>query len=227
MKKRWKSVAGLAGALVLALALWKGETYTAVKTEEGAAPLQALEQVTPTSDAQGRTSEHFQIVEDSTEGFAAQTGEFDLSTATSVVVETNATVTRVKDGDTIVVKQTDGRDVTVRLLGVDTPETVDPRKTVQCFGKEASNFSKTTLDGTRIRLDADPQADERDKYGRLLRNVTLEDGTDYNAFLVKEGYAYAYLSFPLAPARKVELKKLEEEAKAAKRGLWGDACDAI
>ncbi|OGL74453.1 hypothetical protein A3E39_01635 [Candidatus Uhrbacteria bacterium RIFCSPHIGHO2_12_FULL_60_25] len=212
MKKRWKSVLGFLGTFVIVLILWKGESYTVVNTEEDVSPLPALEQVSPTPNAQGRTSENFRIVEDSTEGFA------------SVAVETNATVTRVKDGDTFVAKLIDGAEVTVRLLGVDTPETVDPRKTVQCFGKEASNFTKSSLQNKRVRLDADPQADERDKYGRLLRNVTLEDGTDYNAFLVKEGYAHAYLSFPLTPARKVELKNLEDEAKAAKKGLWGGVC---
>jgi micrococcal nuclease len=141
------------------------------------------------------------------------------------VVETNATVTRVVDGDTVVVVQDNGEKATVRLLGVNTPETVDPRKTVECFGKEASNFTKHELTGQRIRLDADPQADERDKYGRLLRNVIMADGTDFNVLLVHDGYAYAYLFFPLDPVRKREIKQLEADAKEAKRGLWAEgAC---
>ncbi len=142
-------------------------------------------------------------------------------------VQTNALVLRVVDGDTLVAKldAEPEKEYKIRLLGVNTPETVDPRRAVQCFGKQASDFSKHTLSDQRIRLDADPQADERDKYNRLLRNVVLEDGTDYNAKLISEGYAYAYLSFPLNPARKAELRRLEAEAKAAKRGLWGDACE--
>lgn len=175
-------------------------------------------------DPSARRSENYQIVDDSTEGIALPPDEIVQQDAPVIV--TNALVTRVKDGDTIVARPDNGEEVTVRLLGVNTPETVDPRKPVECFGKEASKFTKSKLDGQRVRLLADPQADERDKYGRLLRNVILEDGTDYNALLIKDGYAYAYLSFPLDPARKRELKQLETEAREAKRGLWADgACE--
>ncbi|MDD5725975.1 MAG: thermonuclease family protein [Patescibacteria group bacterium] len=137
-------------------------------------------------------------------------------------IQTNAAVVRVVDGDTIDVKldAEPNKEYKVRLLGVNTPETVDPRRPVQCFGKEASDFTKHTLNGKRIKLEADPQADERDKYDRLLRNIFLEDGTDFNALLVKDGYAQAYVSFPQNPARKVELRKLESEAKAAGAGMW-------
>lgn len=136
--------------------------------------------------------------------------------------QTNAVVVRVVDGDTLDAKldSEPTKEYKVRLLGVNTPETVDPRRPVQCFGKEASDFTKHTLNGKRIWLRADPQADERDKYGRLLRNVYLEDGTDFNALLISQGYAYAYVSFPQDPARKTELRRLESEAKAAGRGLW-------
>lgn len=188
---------------------------------------------TPTDvGVEGSRSEHFKIVEDSLEGIAGGAGsagapsDDTLQVSEDVKIKTNAAVTRVKDGDTFVVKlDGESEEFTVRLLGVNTPETVDPRKPVECFGKEASQFTKLKLADQRVRLDADPQADERDKYGRLLRNATLADGTDFNASLVKEGYAYAYLSFPLTPARKVELKRLETEARTAKRGLWADgAC---
>ncbi|MBD3251906.1 hypothetical protein GF380_05670 [Candidatus Uhrbacteria bacterium] len=141
------------------------------------------------------------------------------------VVATNALVTHVVDGDTIDVIMDDGLEARIRLLGVNTPETVDPRKTVECFGTEASNYAKEMLSGRRILLEADPQADERDRYGRLLRNVLLSDGTDVNALLVSAGYAYAYVRFPMDPERKVELTRLEQEAQIAKRGLWSpDAC---
>lgn len=142
---------------------------------------------------------------------------------TVALVEANALVIRVVDGDTLEARldSEPATEYKIRLLGVNTPETVDPRRAVQCYGKQASDFTKNTLNGKRVRLDADPKADERDKYGRLLRNVILEDGTDFNALLIREGYANAYLSFPLNAARKVELRKLEAEAKAAKRGLWG------
>lgn len=135
---------------------------------------------------------------------------------------TNALVTKAVDGDTLHVRLDDDTEATVRLLGVNTPETVDPRRPVECFGKEASAFTKAMTDGKRVRLEADPQADEVDKYGRLLRNIFLEDGTDMNAALVKEGYAYAYVDFPQDKTRKAELMRLEEEARDQKRGLWAD-----
>lgn len=156
-------------------------------------------------------------------GQALAKGEIQRGSATTTV-QTNATVIRVVDGDTFeAALDAEPGEWKIRLLGVDTPETVDPRKPVQCMGKEASDFAKQMLDGKRVRLDADPQADERDKYGRLLRNVLLEDGTDVNALLVRAGYAHAYLSFPLTPARKVELRDLQEQAKADSVGLWDPA----
>ncbi|HVM90315.1 MAG TPA: thermonuclease family protein [Verrucomicrobiae bacterium] len=161
---------------------------------------------------------------------SAATSTAPLAQATSthtVVTSTNAFVVRDVDGDTIEARL-DGEkdDVKIRFLGVNTPESVDPRKPVECFGKEASKHTKAILEGTRVRLESDPQADEVDKYGRLLRNVILEDGTDFNASLVRDGYAYAYLDFPLNKQRKAQLADLQKEAEAAKRGLWNpDTCN--
>lgn len=141
--------------------------------------------------------------------------------------QANALVVRVVDGDTIVVKldADPDREQKVRLLGVNTPETVDPRRAVECFGQEASSFAKTVLTGRRVFLQADPEADEIDKYGRLLRNLYLEDGLDFNATLVVRGFANAYLSFPLNEERKVQLRRLEKQAEQAGAGLWSDqAC---
>lgn len=228
---------------VVALALMVGvvvlkERMQSAPPSDPPAPASGIE-VTVEPNEAARTSEHFQIVDDALEGDSPVTQDLALSDAagqldgevlgassTVVAVKTNATVTHVADGDTFDVKLDSGEKGTVRMLGVDTPETVDPRKPVQCFGIEASNFSKGMLGSARVRLDPDPQADEHDQYGRLLRNVTLEDGTDYNAKLISNGYAYAYLSFPLDPARKKQLKDLETEAKKAGKGLWApDACD--
>jgi len=152
---------------------------------------------------------------------AATTTQNLTATPSSTAITANATVAEVVDGDTIKVRL-DGEDkiYTIRFLGINTPETVDPRRPVECFGKEASAKMHELADGKRIRLEPDPQADEWDKYGRLLRNVYLDDRTDVNAYMVREGYAYAYLSFPLNPKRKAELKKLENDAKIAQRGLW-------
>lgn len=155
------------------------------------------------------------------------TSTIPLARPTSTV-EANATVVRVVDGDTFIAKlDAEPGEFTIRMLGVNTPETVDPRKPVECFGKQASDHLKAQIDGKRVRLEGDPKADERDKYGRLLRNVYLEDGTDINAGLVRDGYAYAYLSFPLTPARKQELKTLQEIARALSSGVWSpNVCPA-
>lgn len=135
--------------------------------------------------------------------------------------KTNALVLRDVDGDTVVVKQDDQSDeIKVRLLGVNTPESVDPRRPVECFGKEASHFTKEQLEGKRVLLETDPMADDIDKYGRFLRNIFLEDGTDFNAKLVGDGYAYAYIGFPMDKRRKSQLTRLQNEAAAAQRGLW-------
>lgn len=147
------------------------------------------------------------------------------SAAPTSTVQTNATVIRVVDGDTIIVRL-DGEagESNIRFLGINTPETVDPRRPVQCFGKEASKKMKELLpEGSRVRLEEDPQADERDKYGRLLRMVFLPDGTNLNLLMVRDGYAHAYLSFPLNPAMKREIRRLESEARTEQRGLWDPA----
>jgi len=141
---------------------------------------------------------------------------------------TNAYVVRVVDGDTMVaiLDSEPDKEYKVRFLGVNTPETVDPRKPVECFGKQASDYVKSQLNNTRVMLKSDPEADEIDKYGRLLRNVFLEDGTDFCAQLVRMGYAYAYTSFPLNAERKTELRELQAEAQESGAGLWNkDECN--
>lgn len=86
--------------------------------------------------------------------------------------------TRVVDGDTIIVN-IDGKKERVRLIGVDTPETKHPNKPVEYFGREASAFTKGMVEGKKVKLEYDWQ--RRDKYGRLLAYVYLEDGTFLNA----------------------------------------------
>jgi micrococcal nuclease len=83
---------------------------------------------------------------------------------------------------------------TVRLIGVDTPETVDPRKPVQFFGKEASEFTRRLAQGKVVRLEFDYQ--RTDKYQRTLAYVFLSDGTFLNAEIVTQGYGHAYVQYP-------------------------------
>jgi micrococcal nuclease len=133
-------------------------------------------------------------------------------------VEVNATallptVTRVIDGDTIVV---DGVGA-VRLIGVDTPETVDPRRPVEYFGKEASDFTKQLATGKRVRLEFDH--DRTDRYGRTLAYVYLQpENLLLNAEIIREGYGFAYTQFPFRMME--QFRALEREAREAGRGLW-------
>lgn len=130
-----------------------------------------------------------------------------------------ATVSRVIDGDTI---ELDTREK-VRYIGINTPESVDPRRKVECFGKEASSFNKNLVEGKTVRLEKD--ISDRDKYGRLLRFVYLEDGTFINEVLVREGYAYAS---PYTPdvSKKELFREAEFDARIHTRGLWSpDTCD--
>lgn len=124
-------------------------------------------------------------------------------------------VWRVIDGDTIVV-DTVG---TVRLIGVDTPETVDPREPVGCYGPEASAFTRSVATGQLVTLDYD--VDRFDRFDRTLAYVYLPDGTFLNAALVQQGYGRAYTVFPFRYLD--QFRALERDARDARRGLWG-AC---
>lgn len=130
---------------------------------------------------------------------------------------TPAAVVRVVDGDTIRVRL-DGREVTVRYIGIDTPETVDPRRPVERFGREASERNRELVEGRSVRLEKD--VSETDRFGRLLRYVYVGDRM-VNAVLVEEGLASA-AAFPPDVKHQELFTRLEREARTAKRGLWGD-----
>jgi len=136
-----------------------------------------------------------------------------------------ALVVRVVDGDTIDVL-IGGEQLRVRYIGIDTPETVDPRRPVGCFGKEASARNRELVEGKTVGLEKD--VSETDRFGRLLRYVWLDPSTGsgqalmVNARLVEEGYATAS-TFP-PDVRHAELfAALQAEARTQGRGLWG-AC---
>ena len=127
-------------------------------------------------------------------------------------------VVGISDGDTIRVACGDVQE-TVRLIGVDTPETKKPGVGVECYGPEATDFASRLLREQRVGLEFDIQ--ERDQYGRWLAYVYVR-GEMVNALLVKEGYARA-ADFPPNLRYSDLFHKLEREAQAEKRGLWG-AC---
>lgn len=134
----------------------------------------------------------------------------------------DATVVRVVDGDTIVVTTAGGTEHTIRLIGVDTPETVRPNSPVECFGPEASAYLTDLLTGQAVTLTSDPSQDDQDRYGRLLRYVSLEDGTAVNAALIEHGYGREY-TYRTAYAEQLHHRELEAAARAAGAGLWA-AC---
>jgi len=132
-------------------------------------------------------------------------------------------VKKVVDGDTLDVALS-GRTERVRLLGIDTPESVKPETPVQCFGVEASSRLRALLpDGTAVRLV--PDREERDRFGRLLAYVYRQpDGLFVNLDLVRGGYAQV-LTFPPNVAHAPELERAGRTARQSRRGLWG-ACPA-
>jgi endonuclease YncB( thermonuclease family) len=130
-----------------------------------------------------------------------------------------ATVTRVVDGDTIVVSL-EGITYRVRYIGIDTPETVHPSEPVECFGKEASDKNSELVAGKTVRLEKD--ISDTDRYGRLLRYVWVGD-IFVNDYLVRQGYAYAS-TYPPDVKYAQQFAQAQSEAEANNRGLWA-ACE--
>ena len=133
--------------------------------------------------------------------------------AAPVYTQPQYEVFRVVDGDTVVL-----RDIgTVRLIGVDTPETQDPREPVQHYGVEATAFLRSLVTGKTVRVDYDQQ--RIDKYRRTLAYLYLADGTFVNREIVRQGFGHAYLTYPFKYAE--DFRAVEREAREAERGLWG------
>ncbi len=126
-------------------------------------------------------------------------------------------VNRVVDGDTV--ELSDGRKL--RYIGINTPETKDPSKDIECYGVEASLKNKELVEGIEVELEKD--VSETDRYGRLLRYVYV-NGEMINDLLVKEGFAQAS-AYPPDIKYQDKLESSEKEARENKKGLWGDICN--
>lgn len=134
-------------------------------------------------------------------------------------------VNRVVDGDTLHV-DLDGTDTTIRVIGIDTPETVHPSKPVECFGKEASNNAKELLEGQEVWLENDPVADTVDQYGRHLAYVWIDEDTMFNYEQVAGGYAHEYTFNGQDYEYKDEFKAAQDAASESGAGLWDpNTCD--
>lgn len=127
-------------------------------------------------------------------------------------------VTEIVDGDTIKV-QIGNTETTVRLIGVDTPETVHPSKPVEEYGKEASSFTRNLLAGESVYLTSDAQSTDTDKYGRKLAYVwRYPDGMFVNLEIVRQGYGHAYTVYPFDHQQL--FKTYETRAREIGKGLW-------
>lgn len=130
-------------------------------------------------------------------------------------------VTRVVDGDTVRVDR-DGQEIVVRLIGLDTPETVAPDRPVECFGPEASARTKDLVDGGQVWLEYDEASGLTDKYDRTLAFVWLDNDTMLNEVLVAEGFAEE-VTYTDGYAHQADLRAAEARAREAGAGLWS-AC---
>lgn len=149
--------------------------------------------------------------------------EVKTTETTQVTTQNNSqytyySVSSVVDGDTLKINK-DGSIITLRLIGLDTPETVDPRKPVQCFGKEASSKAKELLTGKKVRIETDSTQGNLDKYGRTLAYLYREDGLFYNKYMIEQGYAHEY-TYGTPYKYQTEFKNAQKSAQTNSLGLW-------
>lgn len=130
-------------------------------------------------------------------------------------------VNEVIDGDTIRIKNNESIE-TIRLIGINTPETKHPTKPQECFGNEASEKAKSILTNQYVELESDPTQSDKDIYDRLLRYVFLKDGTNFNKMMIEEGFAFEY-TFEQPYKYQQEFKDAESEAKNNYKGLWSES----
>lgn len=151
-------------------------------------------------------------------GPATATGSGDVSAGVLVPVIS------VIDGDTIAVR-IDGVKRTIRLIGVDTPETRKPNTPVQCFGPQASSRMQSLVQSRSVRLEADPSQGDLDKYGRSLRYVFTADGPNVAQTLIAGGFGREYTHH--TPYRlQGQFRSAQTSAQASRSGLWG-ACPSF
>lgn len=132
-------------------------------------------------------------------------------------------VVSVTDGDTFKV-MLDGTTETVRMVGINSPETVDPRKSLECFGTEASNKLKSLLENQEVQLEVDSTQSDRDKYNRLLRFVVVNK-EDIGLKMIQEGYAYEALYSSTPHRLREAYVQAQKMAQNEQKGLWAEgAC---
>jgi len=128
-------------------------------------------------------------------------------------------VQHIFDGDTFSV-EIDGKTESVRVIGIDAPETGEAYTEKECFAQEAKERAIELLSGKWVRLEADPTQEDRDQYSRLLRYVFLEDGTFFNQVMVEEGYAEEYTFKGSEYQHQQDFLQAQRQAEKDKSGLW-------
>jgi micrococcal nuclease len=136
----------------------------------------------------------------------------------------SASVVRVIDGDTFLARVGSGPDIRVRVIGIDTPETVKPNTPVRCYGPQASAFTKHLLPAGTVVRAAHEGGGDVDRYGRQLWDVWLPDGRFLESVLAASGAARAY-PFPPQTEHAPLLAELAAQAQQSQRGLWGPPCN--
>jgi micrococcal nuclease len=132
-----------------------------------------------------------------------------------------AVVTEIVDGDTLHARLHDGGQETVRIIGIDTPETRMPGTPVECFGIEATDAARHMLpEGSTIILEADPTQDSRDRYDRLLAHVFMADGRLFAAEMIKGGFGTHYVYGGVPSIHATQLAAAEAYAKDHHLGIW-------
>ncbi|MCS6871984.1 MAG: thermonuclease family protein [Anaerolineae bacterium] len=147
------------------------------------------------------------------------TAELEIAYPPMPRMLTEGRVSRVVDGDTadIIVN---GERWRVRMLGIDTPESVAQDRPVECFGREASARARQLLEGQTVYLERDESQDDRDRFGRYLRFVWFADGRLFNMQMIAEGYAFEYTFRGNAHKYQRQFRRAQDEARQAARGLW-------
>jgi endonuclease YncB( thermonuclease family) len=134
-----------------------------------------------------------------------------------------ASVTRVIDGDTLDARLADGREITVRLIGIDTPETRQSGTPVECGGEQATEALTQLVEGQQVNLVSDPTRDAVDAFGRSLFYVDRLDGLDAGEEMVRRGWAEVFVFEP-AFQRFRRYRAAQAGARRAREGAWG-SCD--
>ncbi|MFT7507810.1 MAG: micrococcal nuclease [Acidimicrobiales bacterium] len=160
----------------------------------------------------------------------AVTGVFTSDTVKQEVVENIEEISDTVDVQTYVVMQAvdgdtlrvdiDGVSESIRVLGINTPETEFSNKGAECFGSEASAYAKTLLENTSVQLTYDDTQDTRDKYNRILAYVTLPDSRDFGETMIADGYAYEYTFKGIGYKKQQVYKDAQSQAEENEVGIW-------